>query len=47
MLAASLVLALVGSYLGSLSVTIFSLILGVGGAVVAIRGMIEFLTEVY
>ncbi len=47
MLAASLVLALAGGYVGSFPVTVLSLIIGIGGAVVAVRGMVEFLTEVY
>lgn len=47
MLVGSLLLAFVGSYLVSLPVLVLALVLGVGGAFVSLRGVIEFLSEVF
>jgi len=46
LLASSIILDFVGSSLGSIFVLILSFALGIAGAVVSIRGVIEFLTEV-
>lgn len=41
----SLALAFLGSVLQSLTVLVFSFVLGVAGAVVALRGVLDFLGE--
>jgi hypothetical protein len=47
MLVSSLVLALLGSHFLSLPVEVLAFVVGVGGAVVSLRGMIDFLSEVF
>ncbi|MDG6925651.1 MAG: hypothetical protein JRN09_03765 [Nitrososphaerota archaeon] len=44
-LISSLAVASLGSYLQSLSLVVVSLILGVAGAFVALRGVLEFIAE--
>jgi hypothetical protein len=45
LLFSSLALAFLGSYLQSLPVVVVSLIFGIAGAFVALRGMLEFITD--
>lgn len=47
MLLGSILLDLGGSYFGSILLLIVSFALGIAGALVAIRGLIEFLGERY
>jgi len=47
MLVSSFLLALLGSYLLSLPVEVVALVVGVGGAFVSLRGVIDFLSEVF
>jgi uncharacterized membrane protein YccC len=47
MLVGSFLLALLGSYLLSLPVLVLALVMGVAGAFVSLRGVIEFLSEVF
>lgn len=47
MLVGSLVLDLVGSRIQSLFVLVLSLAIGVGGAIVALRGLVEFLGDLF